>query len=493
MQITTIGLDIAKNVLQVHGIDATEKVVVRKQLRRSQVLAFFKALPPCTGAVGRISAGAAEHISAEHISAEGISVGRILVGRILVGRILVGRILAASMPATVSAAMALAVVLPATASPGTVWPATILAPATTRRGLALSIMGSPLTATRLGLCNNAFVTRNGLNGAKASRIAAHNFAHNQFARNFHGLHNFNSNGFNRNTFGCQAGWNQWGGNFYGAGWNNWGGGWGGWAGPVFWPFLWGDIFSFAFWPYGYYDPFWAYGPAFFLDSLFAPGPYFGPTYGYGPDYHDYEGLYGYARSPNIYYGSAGGGPYLDKADQHAVARTNTQAMESCGRLAPGVTDLPIAQINRTVRPTGDQITALDDLNAALSKASDIVATSCPKDVPLTPVGRLDAAEKRLGAIIEAIDSVRSPLANFYDPLSDEQKHRFDAMGRSGRAGAPAAISPRSAASRREAPPTCRSSASSRWCSPPDSSRTPSMLSRRHRKMPLTSCRHHARR
>jgi transposase len=47
MQITTIGFDIAKNVFQVHGIDATEKVVVRKRLRRSQVLAFFKALPPC--------------------------------------------------------------------------------------------------------------------------------------------------------------------------------------------------------------------------------------------------------------------------------------------------------------------------------------------------------------------------------------------------------------------------------------------------------------
>ena len=47
MQVTTIGLDIAKNVFQVHGIDAAEKVVVRKQLRRSQVLEFFKALPPC--------------------------------------------------------------------------------------------------------------------------------------------------------------------------------------------------------------------------------------------------------------------------------------------------------------------------------------------------------------------------------------------------------------------------------------------------------------
>jgi transposase len=46
MQITTIGLDIVKNVFQVHGIDAKEKVVVRKQLRRSQVM-FLKALPPC--------------------------------------------------------------------------------------------------------------------------------------------------------------------------------------------------------------------------------------------------------------------------------------------------------------------------------------------------------------------------------------------------------------------------------------------------------------
>jgi transposase len=47
MQITTIGLDIAKNVFQVHGIDAAEKVIVRKQLRRGQMLAFFKALQPC--------------------------------------------------------------------------------------------------------------------------------------------------------------------------------------------------------------------------------------------------------------------------------------------------------------------------------------------------------------------------------------------------------------------------------------------------------------
>ena len=47
MQVTTIGLDIAKNVFQVHGIDAAEKVVVRKQLRRGQLIKFFEALAPC--------------------------------------------------------------------------------------------------------------------------------------------------------------------------------------------------------------------------------------------------------------------------------------------------------------------------------------------------------------------------------------------------------------------------------------------------------------
>jgi transposase len=43
MQITTIGLDIAKNVFQVHGIDAKEKVVARKQLRRGKLIAFLRS------------------------------------------------------------------------------------------------------------------------------------------------------------------------------------------------------------------------------------------------------------------------------------------------------------------------------------------------------------------------------------------------------------------------------------------------------------------
>ena len=50
--ISTIGLDIAKSVFQVHGVDAAGQVVLRRQLRRQQVLAFFQKLPPCLVGIG---------------------------------------------------------------------------------------------------------------------------------------------------------------------------------------------------------------------------------------------------------------------------------------------------------------------------------------------------------------------------------------------------------------------------------------------------------
>ena len=46
--VTTIGLDIAKSVFQVHGVDADGNVVLRRQLKRRYMLAFFQKLPtPC--------------------------------------------------------------------------------------------------------------------------------------------------------------------------------------------------------------------------------------------------------------------------------------------------------------------------------------------------------------------------------------------------------------------------------------------------------------
>ncbi len=46
-EVITIGVDLAKNVFQVHGVDADGAVLFRRQLRRRQVLAFFKKQAPC--------------------------------------------------------------------------------------------------------------------------------------------------------------------------------------------------------------------------------------------------------------------------------------------------------------------------------------------------------------------------------------------------------------------------------------------------------------
>jgi transposase len=63
MEITTIGLDLAKRVFQVHGVDATGKVIVRKALRRAQVLPFFAKLPPCL--IGMEACGTSHHWARE--------------------------------------------------------------------------------------------------------------------------------------------------------------------------------------------------------------------------------------------------------------------------------------------------------------------------------------------------------------------------------------------------------------------------------------------
>jgi transposase len=59
MQITTIGLDLAKSVFQVHGVDAAGHNVIKKKLRRAEVLKFFEALPPCV--VGIEACATAHH------------------------------------------------------------------------------------------------------------------------------------------------------------------------------------------------------------------------------------------------------------------------------------------------------------------------------------------------------------------------------------------------------------------------------------------------
>jgi len=59
MKITTVGIDLAKNLFQVHGVNEHGKAVLKKQLRRDQVAEFFAQLPPCL--IGMEACGSAHY------------------------------------------------------------------------------------------------------------------------------------------------------------------------------------------------------------------------------------------------------------------------------------------------------------------------------------------------------------------------------------------------------------------------------------------------
>jgi hypothetical protein len=217
------------------------------------------------------------------------------------------------------------------------------------------------------------------------------------------------------TLGGRAAWNHWGNSNWRGGWNH---GWGGWRGPVFWPYFYGNLFAFVLWPYGYYDPFWAYGNLFVWDAMFWPGP----EYAYGPGYDDVYGGYAY------------GGPARARTARRNVDRETTGSVasadlaQSCGGLAPGVTDLPIDSIQQSIHLTDDQLKSLDALKAASSQASGALKASCSSELSLTPLGRLDSVQKRLDGMVQAWGMIRTPLDNFYNSLNDEQRQRFAALG-----------------------------------------------------------------
>ena len=196
-----------------------------------------------------------------------------------------------------------------------------------------------------------------------------------------------------------------------------------WAGSVFWPYAFGDYFSYAFWPGDYSDSFWGYGPDALLWGTFWPYGEFASDAGNGAG----ESLGDiYNREP--------------AATAKASAAGVTGLAQTCGGLSPGVSDLPLQSLEKIAGSNEDQRAALQDLKKAAAQASDILRQSCSPETPLTPVARLDAMQHRLQAIEEAGETVRGPLLRFYGLLSDEQKQRLSALATSSARRHPKALS-----------------------------------------------------
>jgi hypothetical protein len=190
-------------------------------------------------------------------------------------------------------------------------------------------------------------------------------------------------------------------------------------GKVFWPFVVGDVFTDVLWPSPWYEPFWGYDGDYALSNVLWVGP--------GSLSPAYSNVY------DIYGGSSGRYAGATRSDDKVAntpssdTPTDADLTQACTDLAPGVTDLPINDIERTVAPTGDQVAALAALKTAWTKSTQIIKASCGGEVPLTPIGRLDVVEERLSAVLQGLQIVSGPLENFHNSLSEAQKKSFDGM------------------------------------------------------------------
>ncbi len=200
-----------------------------------------------------------------------------------------------------------------------------------------------------------------------------------------------------------------------------------WFGPIFWPYAFYDVFDYVFWVcddyyyysygcYDYYGPFWAYG----YDDLFG-GIYWSH---YARDYRGYGSGDHYRRRQQV----ARNDP---RGVEPQGARTDELA-QLCGGEAASLVHFPFDKIEQRVAPTDAQRASFEALKSAAAKAADKLKASCPSEPALGPLGRLDTAEQRLDAMLEAVGTVRAPLIKFYDSLDDQQKARLDAMGLSPR-------------------------------------------------------------
>jgi hypothetical protein len=186
----------------------------------------------------------------------------------------------------------------------------------------------------------------------------------------------------------------------------------GWVGPVFWPYAYLDIFGYVFWPYEYdeyYDLFWAYGYDALFGGIFLP--------------YDYAALYESHGSVQ----EVGGGTehrYVNVVEPRGAPAH--EIAQLCG--TPSAIAFPIAQIEKAVQPSSDQQNELDALKSADSQAEKVLAGSCSPQIPADPLARLNTVQKRIGALLQAVNIVRRPLNDFYKSLSDEQKARFNQLG-----------------------------------------------------------------
>jgi hypothetical protein len=166
------------------------------------------------------------------------------------------------------------------------------------------------------------------------------------------------------------------------------------VGPAAWPTAFEDVIGYALWPKDYGARLRAHGIGDVLATAFTPGP----------------ALIAHAQT------SA-------KKDE---PKTSGSASSSgtCANISATAPDWPTADIEHSLTLNDAQRGALAELKTAIDGAAATIRATCRDEA--APVDRLRALQNTLWAVHDAAQTIRAPLAKFYDQLSDEEKKQFAA-------------------------------------------------------------------
>ena len=98
---------------------------------------------------------------------------------------------------------------------------------------------------------------------------------------------------------------------------------------------------------------------------------------------------------------------------------------TCNPAAAGFSGWRADRLAELIKPTDAQRAKFEEFKAASIKSADVMRDACQADVPETIIGRTEAMEKRMDAMLRAVRTVRPALEALYASLSDEQKARLD--------------------------------------------------------------------
>lgn len=174
------------------------------------------------------------------------------------------------------------------------------------------------------------------------------------------------------------------------------------VGPLAWPSAYEDVIGFTLWPKEYGERLRVHGIGDVLGTAFGP-----------------SGALAARVQPNM---------------QQARADDTAPVAATCGSVDLIDTDWPMAQITGAIELTDAQRRPLDALKTALNDAVASIKSTCRDDANLAPVDRLRMMQATLWAVHDAAQLIRTPLADFYASLSEEQKQKFAAPAQPQAAG-----------------------------------------------------------